>query len=147
MQFSLSIVLAMASALNVLASPVTFSRDNNEASGELTKRYVGGSCRAHITQYQKNENGVGGNYKLDIGLQDASGAGIGGISFTDAIQGQKLDVYSQLPYVFEATVGGVDSDPIVFDYAGQHWDSNDGSRCSVGRYDSGNRDMDCEFSC
>jgi hypothetical protein len=40
----------------------------------------------------------------------------------------------------------MDADPVTFAYGGQSWDSND-SRCSVGAYDRGTREMDCRWEC
>ncbi len=99
-------------------------------------------CGVHVTQYQKNENGVGGTYEFDATLKDQNGTPIGSVSR----QPTPADVTSSLPYVLIITAGNVDSDPVRFDYADQHW-ASDGSQCSVGAYDSGSRQMDCGFTC
>lgn len=99
-------------------------------------------CGVHVTQYQKNQNGVGGTYEFSASLKNQAGSVIGSVDHATS----PADVTSSLPYVLIITGGNVDSDPVSFDYAGQHWDSNSG-QCSVGGYDSGSRQMDCGFTC
>ena len=100
----------------------------------------------HLTQYQKNKNGVGNNYEVTVVLHDSVGATLGGVDKQPAIGGQALNINSQLPAVFEVIVGSVDSDSIEFKYAGQTWYSTAG-QCSVGKYNKGSRQMDCGFTC
>lgn len=111
------------------------------------KRFVPGQCGVHLQQFQRNE-GPGSDtssYRFTITLKDAIGEPLGGASVVEAPSGQGVDVDSQLPNVFIATAGYVDSDPVSFAYGGQQWDSSGG--CSVGGYDGGSRQMDCGFSC
>ena len=61
--------------------------------------------------------------------------------------GPKVDFGSKLPITLGIYTGAVDADPVKFAYDKQNWDSNDKSRCSVGAYDNGKREMDCGFTC
>ena len=99
-------------------------------------------CGVHVTQWQMNENGVGGAYQFDAKLYDQTGMLIGSLNR----QPTPGDVTSSLPYVLVMEAGNVDSDPVRFSYGGDTWLS-DSSRCSVGQYDGGNRQMDCGFGC
>lgn len=115
----------------------------------VQKRYAAGWCGVHVTQHQKNEpDNPSGNYKLDISIKDASGAGIGGVGGADAPAGQGVGVTSQLPAVLIVTTGNVDDDAVLFDYNGAHWGSNDQQHsCNFGAYDTGKREGDCGFTC
>ena len=104
-------------------------------------------------QYQKNEgtpasngNHATSDYRFTILLKDANQELVGEVDYYDAPGGQGVDVDSELPEVFIATAGNVDSDAVQFAYGSQSWSSADG-QCSVGGYDSGSRQMDCGFSC
>ena len=101
-----------------------------------------GWCGVHVTQFQLNENGVGGTYLFSASLKDPNGMIIGSLNRAPT----PGDITSSLPYVVILTAGNQDSDPVEFQYAGQRWLS-DSPQCSVGAYDSGSRNMDCGFSC
>ena len=122
-----------------------------DRSLHLAKRYAPGWCGVHVTQYQKNEGPSGsssGNseYRLDVSLKDALQDVVGGVTLLSLPGGTFSGIDSQLPNVFEVEVGGVDSEPVLFQYTGQSWSSNDG-QCSVGGFDSGSRQIDCGFNC
>lgn len=106
-----------------------------------------GNCGTHITQYQKNEKNANpvNHYTLDVILKDANGMVVGFNGNGDG--SQALNVASQLPNPFTITAGQVDNDPLAFQYGSDKWDSNTKGRCSVGKYDSGSRQMDCSFAC
>jgi len=99
-------------------------------------------CGVHVTQFQRNENGFGGTYEFTVTIKDQNGSLIGSVDHATSPAG----VTSSLPYVLIVTAGNGDSDPVSFDYAGQHWASNSG-QCSTGAYDGGSRNMDCGFTC
>lgn len=104
-----------------------------------------------IKQYQKNEgdpDSTGGtsNYRFDIQMKDDQGELVGELDYADAPGGQGVDVDSALPVVLIVTAQNVDDDPVKFAYGDQSWDSNS-DQCSVGKYDSGARQMDCGFTC
>ena len=106
-----------------------------------------------ITQYQKNEGPSAAapssgtsDYRFDITLKDDQGQNVGGLAYADGPTGQAINVDSKLPYVFEVTAGSVDDDAVSFAYAGQTWTSKD-DQCKFGKYDNGNREEDCGFSC
>lgn len=144
-------ILATLLAASVSASPLE-RRDNLDSpatSSPLVKRYVSGSCGLHVKQYQKTEpnSNPGPNYLFDISIFDASGAPIGGVQRANAPAFQGVAVSSQLPYLVILTAQNVDQDPVLFDYAAQHWASTDANHCSFGRYDSGARQGDCGFTC
>lgn len=125
--YSTIFLSALLMASSAVASPTLNRRDG---------------CRVHVTQFQRNENGVGGTYELSITMVDALGTTIASLNHATT----PVDVTSALPYALIVTTGNGDSDPVSFDYAGQHWDSNSG-QCSVGAYGSGSRNMDCGFTC
>ncbi|KAI0970409.1 hypothetical protein F4678DRAFT_138725 [Xylaria arbuscula] len=110
------------------------------------RRFSSGSCGIHVTQYQKNENGVGGAYKFDVRIVDAIGAIIGGVSGLAIEDFSSGDVTSQLPDVLVISTGTADNDAVRLDYAGSHFSSSS-QECSTGGYEDGNRDMDCGFPC
>lgn len=137
--------LAILAALSLQASALP---SPGAVKSSLTKRYVPGWCGLHVTQFQRNE-GPGADtsvYRLTIELKDANGADIGGVSVAEAPSGVGVDISSALPYIFIATAGYVDSDPVTFAYAGQNFDSATG-QCSMGGYQGGSRQGDCGFSC
>ncbi|TRX98102.1 hypothetical protein FHL15_000747 [Xylaria flabelliformis] len=109
------------------------------------RRFVSGGCNVHVTQWQKNENGVGGAYQFDVRVTDAIGAIIGGANRLTIGDFTSADVASQLPYLVVISAGAVDEDPVQFAYAGSQFSSSHG--CSTGGYEDGNRDMDCGFTC
>lgn len=105
------------------------------------------------SQYQKNEGNPASNgnmatsdYRITVLLKDANQELVGEVDYYDAPTGQGVGIDSELPLVFVATVGKVDNDPISFAYGSQSWESNS-KQCSVGKYDSGSRQMDCGFTC
>ncbi len=109
------------------------------------QRFVSGGCNVHVTQWQKNENGVGGAYQFDVRITDAIGAIIGGANRLTIEDFKSADVASDLPYFVVISAGAVDGDPVQFAYAGRQFSSSQG--CSTGGYEDGNRDMDCGFTC
>lgn len=115
----------------------------------VVKRFTPGSCGVHVREYQKNE-GPGSNtadYRFDIYLYDRAQDFIGTSGTVDIPDGSTANIGAPtLPYLLLVTSGHVDSDPIYFAYAGQQWSSNSG-QCSVGKYDGGDREMDCGFNC
>lgn len=112
----------------------------------LSPRFVGGTCAFHVTQHQKNEFGMGNDYQYDVRIFDSIQEIIGGINALSIPNLQFANIDSQLPNALVITSGLIDADPITFDYAGQQFDAGS-SQCSIGGYDSGNRDGDCSFSC
>ena len=113
-------------------------------------QYKPGWCGLHVTQYQKHEanSNPTGDYKLDIAIKDAAGVTIGTNFGAVARSGVGVDVTSKLPYVLIVTAQDVDNDAVLFKYADQAWGSNDQEHhCNFGKYDNGNRDGDCGFSC
>ncbi|KAF2971664.1 hypothetical protein GQX73_g1882 [Xylaria multiplex] len=134
MLFTIAIISTAFLGLTT-ASPVS---SNN-------RRYVAGTCGIHVTQYQKNENGVGGDYQYDIQIKDGVGAIIGGANHLPIPDLQSATVDSELPFGLVVTSGAFDSDPVGFAYAGYIFSSSNG--CSAGDYDNGARQMDCGFGC
>ncbi|XXG99308.1 hypothetical protein Hte_005645 [Hypoxylon texense] len=109
------------------------------------KRYVAGQCGIHVTQYQKNEGGVGSEYQFTVQIKDAVGAILGGVNGQAVADHSTFSIDSELPATLDLTAGAVDSDPVTFGYNGQAFSSSDG--CSTGGYENGNREMDCGFAC
>ncbi|KAH7079682.1 hypothetical protein FB567DRAFT_449403 [Paraphoma chrysanthemicola] len=108
-----------------------------------SKGYRPGWCGVHVIQYQKPDPSKD-QYSLEVtALNDANENKIG--EFKKG--GPTASVTSKLPLTLEIKTGGVDADAVRFAYGSQSWDSNDKSRCSVGKYDNGKRQMDCGFTC
>lgn len=61
----------LSSADLVTAAPAS-------SPNQVEKRYVPGQCGVHVTQYQRNEDGAGGDYTFDVRIYDAIQATIGG---------------------------------------------------------------------
>lgn len=113
-----------------------------DSNGPVDDRgFAPGWCVAHVTQYQKPDPSVD-SYGLEVKIYDNNQAEIG----STARGGPAASVMSKLPYTLEVSTGNVDDDAVSFAYAGDSWDSNN-SRCKVGAYDSGSRQMDCGFTC
>ncbi|KAF3012797.1 hypothetical protein E8E14_006704 [Neopestalotiopsis sp. 37M] len=125
------------------------SPKKGSTSKKIERRFTPGRCGVHVHQYQKNA-GPGGNtadYRFDVYLYDGAQAYLGGRGTVNIPSGSTADIGAiDLPFRLLITAGYVDADPLTFAYAGQHWSSNSG-QCSVGAYDSGDREMDCAFTC
>lgn len=102
-------------------------------------------CGVHIIQYQKNENGIGGDYQFDASLKDKNGLEIGALNHEVIPAGQTHQITSSLA-PFHITALNVDSDPVIFEFAGFNFASSS-PNCQFGDYDSGSRQGDCGFSC
>ncbi|KAF2679415.1 hypothetical protein K458DRAFT_314286, partial [Lentithecium fluviatile CBS 122367] len=90
------------------------------------KGYAPGWCGVHVKQYQKPKPSKD-QYAFEVTINDAN--------------------EGKLPYKVDIYTGAIDTDPVRFAYAGQTWDSNNQSRCSVEAYDNNVRQMDCGFTC
>ncbi|KAK7753698.1 hypothetical protein SLS62_004321 [Diatrype stigma] len=142
MQFTITALTAAA------AMTMTMAGLSAAAPATLEERFASGACGIHVNQWQKNENGVGGQYQFEVVIRDALSNIVGGTSKGDRLSIADLSsasLPSALPYQLVISVGAVDSDPVQFSYAGQTWSSSRG--CSTGAYDSGKRQMDCGFTC
>ena len=152
MRYTVATLLSAATfSLSTFARPSSSPPGSDTISTPLKERFISGSCGVHVVQYQKNEGPANGphgnsNYRLDVTLYDAGQDNIGGVTLLDAPGGNFEGIDSQLPLVFEVEVGANDQQPVRFQYGAQAWDSN-AAQCSVGDYDSGSRQMDCQFNC
>ncbi|KAL8929869.1 MAG: hypothetical protein Q9208_001013 [Pyrenodesmia sp. 3 TL-2023] len=121
-------------------------------------QYSQGGCRAHVTQWQKNEVKNNANqlpdYQLSVDIYDQTNRIVG--SATKQSAAKPLEVTdTSLPYNLIVVPGAVDSDPVSFWYADQYWtskDTGDPHKCNGGdgdgkEYDHGARQMDCNFAC
>jgi len=113
--------------------------------------YVPGQCGVHVIQYQIPE-GPNNYYSIEAVIKDANGNPIfGDLPRTTA--SNPISISSFLPYqlivtaVLPGSVPDTDAEPLQFAYGGDFWNSGDTTRCSVGNYDSGARNMDCGFAC
>lgn len=140
-----------ATPLQALPSKPNESRDLDQpATSSIPKRFAPGWCGVHVKQYQRNEpkSNPGPNYLLDITIYDDAGKPIGGVQRAEAPAFRGVAVPSQLPWLLIVTTENRDEDPILFDYAGQHWAYADVAHaCNFGAYDGGDRDGDCGFTC
>lgn len=116
-----------------------------------TATYAAGWCGVHVRQYQKDEKNENptDNYEVEVTLYDAKQNVIGTSGQVSAPTDQAVNVQDSLPHVFTLETKAIDKDPLMYSYNGQSWDSANsrGHDCSVGKYDSGYRDIDCGFSC
>ena len=112
--------------------------------------YATGQCGVHVIHYQIPE-GPNNFYSIEATIKDANENQIGEISITTATG--PINISSKLPYQLVVTtalpgsVPDTDAEPVSFAYGGDLWNSGDQTRCSVGNYDSGARNMDCGFAC
>lgn len=122
--------------------------------------YATGWCGMHITQYQKNRdtgpNGMSPDFMLDISFFDGKQKpisikncnGCGNKARSIALPGKKNEIATGLPYLMQVTVGSLDNDAVLFEYAGQKWGSNDQPHHSdFGGYKDGMRQGDTGFAC
>lgn len=96
-------------------------------------------------QFQKPDP-VTDSYRLAIQVKDGVGNQVGSTGEEQAPSGRVIPVKSPLPSVLTVAAQNVDDDPLLFTFGGLSF-SSDGPECKVGKYDSGNRDMDCGFPC
>ena len=115
------------------------------APAHEARDFVPGRCGIHVTQFQKNENGVGADYQFDVVVKDGVGNGVGGVSRLAVPDFQTRSFASGLAGNIDITVGAVDADPVKFVYNGFTFSSSNG--CATGGYEDGNREMDCGFAC
>ncbi|KAJ3738803.1 hypothetical protein DFH05DRAFT_1516325 [Lentinula detonsa] len=106
-----------------------------------------GNCAFHVYQFQKNEkkqNPVN-HYTIVAIIKDAKGVIVG---FEGDGDGSKpVPVSSQLHDPLTITTGPNDKSALSFSFGKDKWNSDAKSRCSVGKYDHGIRQMDCNFQC
>ena len=115
--------------------------------------YQGGWCTFHITQFQRNEDGVGPNYDFSVILYDAAGKIVGQedkVAIDPTTKALAMD--SNLPLVLVISATGGDFDPVSFSYGSQQWLSNQQPQCNMGTskdhgYQDGSRQGDCGFTC
>ena len=112
---------------------------------QINSREYGGWCTMHVVQYQKNEPPVTTDqYRFNLTIFDPTGRFIGDNNFCE----NPCTITAYLDSTLTATAGEVDDDAVLFDYAGQHWGSNDQEHHSnFGQYDGGFRQGDSGFSC
>lgn len=113
------------------------------ASPALKPRGV--QCGVHITQHQKNEDGVGADYQFDANMVNKDGLQIGSLS-RQPIPAQTSHAVSSPLGDLLITAFFIDSDPIQFEFQGFTF-ASDSSNCNFGGYDGGARQGDCSFSC
>lgn len=131
MHYAIAAFLLAALSLRTSALPDVDPSSNTPSlrareavSAGATPDLAHGWCGVHVTQYQKNEGpkGSGGgtiDYRLTVTLKDAIQDPIGGVTLLSVPGGEYVGIDSQLPYVFDVEVGGVDSEPVFFKYASQ----------------------------
>ncbi|MGI4812135.1 MAG: hypothetical protein ACRYGG_02150 [Janthinobacterium lividum] len=116
-------------------------------SAAPTPTYATGSCGLHVEQFQKNEGTENptSNYQIEATIFDGKGNAIGTSGQVPALTGTPV-VVTGLVSPLTITAGAVDSDPLTVTWAGNTWLTN-GTQCSEGAWDSGNRNMDCGYQC
>ncbi|EEP81867.1 predicted protein [Uncinocarpus reesii 1704] len=133
-------------------APIAFMGTGEDPDEIGTSRnFKPGKCRVHIRHYQKNHDGNSQNpsgfYALEVNLYDAGGSLIDYLDKTYAPEGEHLHAQGPLPHKVVLWTGAVDSNPIYLAYTSQRWDTKNKGRCSEGGYDSGMRQIDCDFDC
>lgn len=90
-------------------------------------------------------------YSIQATIKDPNTQVIGSIPDTKADVpisiASKLPLYVVVTAVLPGSVDDTDGAPLQFNYGADAWNTNDSGRCSVGGYENGNRDMDCNFAC
>lgn len=129
---------------NIESCTIPRSR-STDADSVFSSRYAPGWCCVDVIQHHKS-NPSSNPYTLDIAVKDAAGAIIGGSAGQIGFPGQTINQFSMLPWVLLVTVGGADTDPVSFAYAGAYWDSFNGP-CNTQRYGRESRQINCGFPC
>ena len=128
---------------------VTVTSSSTAPTGTPTPTYATGTCRVHTRQWQRNEGSKNptNDYQLEVTIYDGSNKPIGSSGKMPAPPNKPVSVRG-LVQPLDVTAFVVDKDPLEFKFEAQDWKSDgDGVDCSVGGYDSGHRDMDCNFPC
>ena len=151
----------LAGGLYQAQAPITFYDDDDQIlchqdrgpgwKPNTPAGYAPGWWTFHVTHYQVPPNPKDDSerqYAVQMVMYDANGFVIG---WHDKVfSPQPVEVTSKLPYVFVITTPPPyhDKEAIYFDYAGQHFGSNDQEhQCNFGAYDGNKREGDCGFTC
>ena len=127
----------------------TFTTATSARSGSPRPTYATGECSFHLTQYQKHErkSNPTSNYMCEATIFDARKTPTAESAVQQFSGNTWVDV-TGLVSNFSVMVQNTDNDPIKFRYGTQQWDSKSKVYAmSVGKYDSGKREMDGQFSC
>lgn len=114
-----------------------------DSNGPVNDRgYRPGTCNIHVKQFQKPDPSKD-KYQIEISaVTDENETKIGGVGKS----GPDVTLKSKLPKSIRVWTLAVDKDPVKFHYGEQKWTSDDGN-CETGKYDGGDREMDCNFKC
>ena len=115
-----------------------------------TPTYATGQCGVHVFQYQKTEEGENPNpyYLIEAYLFDGKQKPIGSSGQAPAPMGKAVNVPGLVtPFTIKAQA--TDNQPLVANWRGKDFflDSKTCGKHAIGRYDGGNRNMDCGFPC
>ena len=113
------------------------------------KDYEPGNCQIHLIQHQKPKPKTD-PYRIEAWIKDAVDHDIGEIyPKQDATPDKAVEVNSKLGAPVKVTVGGVDADPVAFEFLDAKWDSNDSAKCHVDGYNDKRhyRKIKCSFDC
>ena len=108
--------------------------------------YATGICQIHFVQHQKPDP-VKDEYSMEVWIKDANQEDIGSVYPAAPMPDRKLSVTSELPYTVEFRTGGEDHSPVEIAYGAESFNTDNDRRCSVGEYDGGSRQIDCDFRC
>ncbi|KAI2616261.1 hypothetical protein GGR54DRAFT_237918 [Hypoxylon sp. NC1633] len=119
--------------------------------------YTPGRCTVHVTQYQRNEYGNGGEFAFAVQIYDGAGDQIGHVQKAQVDSDGHLSVFSKLPLTLVLDTGRQDVSPVHFSYGTQSWscgsgDFNSPNKCTLGNgkahgYENGDRSGDMGFDC
>ena len=113
-----------------------------------TITYAQGKCEMKIKQYQKHEDGLNeiGDFQIDAVIYDAKKKALQDSGMIPAPAGKPVEVYGLVDTV-TLTAGNVDDDPLIVNYQGDTWKTNDKGKCKVSQYEKGKRHLDCPLIC
>lgn len=102
----------------------------------------------HVSQYHRNETeNPSRDFRLDFRIVDGAQALVATFMNNFAPSGHPISFLTLLPAVLNVTAQDADDDPLLFEYNGVSWASNDKKHCSFGGYDDSKREGDCGFTC
>jgi len=99
-----------------------------------------------VQKWEKNLND-GGDYLLELTLKDGNTNDSATSGLIPAPQFVPIQVDGYLNAPVLVTTDATDEKPLKFQYAGDEWFSDNETRCQVGDYDSGERNMNCNLAC
>lgn len=132
-----------------LSSSSSLSGSSTPTMALSSHTYTPGWCGVHVTQYHRNESSDNprSDFKFDFRIYDGAEALLATFMGADIPSGLTLSIVAPLPTVFNVTAKGTDDDPVLFEYNGASWSSDNTRHCKFGGYSETHREGDCGFTC